>query len=496
MALLASACRSNDVNRALSVLFKDPKLLDQADMRTGKSPLHLCAEFDSVDVAKILLEKKADVNVPANGPTFSQWTPLHFAYEHNQQAMVQLLLRNGADEAQKNFNDELPKDRLEVWRRLNESKTSGSGASGGRNRRISFLEAGRMVKLEGLVSRAAQAARRLPMPVQYSKACSLAARGKVGRLKNYLDTQAKLFVKEKEEAAAEAALVAAGGVAFLKLKAEKKPKKLKHHEFCVDDYDAKTGLNPLHIACNNEDLDVCKVLVEAKAHLEVKSRGTVYQGWTPLHFAYRRNAEDIIQFLLSAKADAEQTTDAGELPTALLKIWEKVQAKNVVLRKARMVARISKKEKQKQQGLDKVRSKLCHAVKKRSMKHLNRALDTVPPPTLDECERSTGFAALHIAAGARSSMEVSLGKHKNKGPWIPGIRLLLERKADVNYRTRDKGGIGSTPLHFAYEQNCKEVRGCATTCIAYCSCFAETVPTVGCIYHFAAGHRTPTEAWR
>lgn len=298
MALLASACRSNDVNRALSVLFKDINLLDQADMRTGKSPLHLCAEFNSVDVAKVLLEKKADVNVPANGTTFSQWTPLHFAYEHNQQAMVQLLLRNGADETLKNFNDELPKNRLEVWRRLNEGKTSES-AVGGRSRRISFMDAGRMVKLEGRVSRAAQAVRRLPMPVQYSKACSLAARGKVDRLRKYLDNQAKVFAKEKEDAAAEAAIAATGGVALLKLKTEKKPKKLKHHEFCVDDYDVKTGLNPLHIACNNADLDVCKVLIDAKAHLDVKSRGTVYQGWTPLHFAYRRNAEDIIQFLLA-----------------------------------------------------------------------------------------------------------------------------------------------------------------------------------------------------
>ena len=80
MASLTSACRSNDVGRALSALFKQPKIINQVEMRTGKNPLHICAEHNSVDVAKVLLEKKADINFPATGTIFNCWTALHFAY--------------------------------------------------------------------------------------------------------------------------------------------------------------------------------------------------------------------------------------------------------------------------------------------------------------------------------------------------------------------------------------------------------------------------------
>ncbi len=85
MAHLAAACRSNDCNKALAALFKEPALVNQVDFRSGRAPLHVCAEHNSVDVAKVLLEKKADIDVGARGTTFADWTPLHFAYEHNQQ---------------------------------------------------------------------------------------------------------------------------------------------------------------------------------------------------------------------------------------------------------------------------------------------------------------------------------------------------------------------------------------------------------------------------
>jgi hypothetical protein len=60
---------------------------------------------------------------------------------------------------------------------------------------------------------------------------------------------------------------------------------------------------------------------------------------------------------------------------------------------------------------------------------------------------------------AGASAEGEVRKSKNKGPFIQGLQMLLEAKADVNHRTRgDKAGH-STALHFAYEHNNQEVGG-------------------------------------
>ena len=129
------------------------------------------------------------------------------------------MIKRGADEERKNFNEELPKDRLDVWRKLNEHKTS----SGRGSRRISFMQAGHMVQLERRFAAAAMdATHRKPKAVHYSKACSLATRGRAERLRTHLEKMENLLAQEKEEDAAEAAIVATGGVALLKLKAQKK----------------------------------------------------------------------------------------------------------------------------------------------------------------------------------------------------------------------------------------------------------------------------------
>ena len=75
------------------------------------------------------------------------------------------------------------------------------------------------------------------------------------------------------------------------------------------------------------------------------------------------------------------------------------QSQQAALRKVRLMSRISADERQRKMGLEKVHSKVCHAIKTRSLKHLHRVLESKPPPNLDECEKSTGFAALHYAAG-------------------------------------------------------------------------------------------------
>ena len=454
---IATAARSNDVAKALTAIFKDKhdgKHIDQVE-RSGKNALHICVEANSLAVAKALLEHKANPNYPATG-THPEWTPLHFAYEHNHMEMVALLTKFGADETIQNFNDELPKDRLEVWKKLQENNRRAS-------KRFSMQRIGNLVK----AANKAKHSKREPHAVEYSKACKLTAGGRVGRLTAYLQAEAERkkeldAAREKERieqiAAATAASLAAGSrsLSLVKKKKKKKPLPSLEDEFCIDDYDEKTGLSPMHIAANNASLEVCKVLAQYKAELNIQCRGKTYKGWTPLHFAYRRNAKSVVQFLLDSKADPTITTDAGVLPEAKKKIWEKEEAKRAKILKTRQAAAQNKETERWELDMQKIHSRVCHAVKGRSLKNLKRVIESRPPPNLDECERSTGFAALHYAAGARPQGVGAITKMQKKGPFMPALRMLLEAKADVNHRTQGGRAKSSTPLHYAYEHNHKE----------------------------------------
>lgn len=59
----------------------------------GSSPLHIAAKYDLRALAELLIVHQAPLNKPdANG-----YTPLHTAVEHNNLAIVSLLVENGAD---------------------------------------------------------------------------------------------------------------------------------------------------------------------------------------------------------------------------------------------------------------------------------------------------------------------------------------------------------------------------------------------------------------
>jgi len=72
-----------------------------------------------------------------------------------------------------------------------------------------------------------------------------------------------------------------------------------------------------------------------------------------------------------------------------------------------------------------------------------------------------GFCWLYLlCTGARTETESAVGKSKGFGPWVEGIKMLLEAKVDVNHKTRGDRGTKCTPLHFAYEYNDTEVGFC------------------------------------
>ena len=87
------AARDGDLAKVRLLLKDHPDLVSSKDEEYGQTPLHVSAFNDRLDVAKLLLADKADVNAKANNGS----TPLHLAAAKGNKDMVELLLANKAD---------------------------------------------------------------------------------------------------------------------------------------------------------------------------------------------------------------------------------------------------------------------------------------------------------------------------------------------------------------------------------------------------------------
>jgi len=87
------AAREGDLKKVELLLKQQPDLVSSKDEKHGQTPLHIAAFNDRLDVARLLLADKADVNARANNGS----TPLHLAAAKGNKDMVELLLANKAD---------------------------------------------------------------------------------------------------------------------------------------------------------------------------------------------------------------------------------------------------------------------------------------------------------------------------------------------------------------------------------------------------------------
>ncbi|EDW37038.1 GL25731 [Drosophila persimilis] len=86
------AVNENRISEVREILRLDPDAVNARDS-DGYSPLHRAAYNNFVDIAKLLLQYKAD----PNARTDLGWTPLHSACKWNNADVAQLLLQFGAD---------------------------------------------------------------------------------------------------------------------------------------------------------------------------------------------------------------------------------------------------------------------------------------------------------------------------------------------------------------------------------------------------------------
>jgi hypothetical protein len=87
------AARDGDIKKVELLLKGQPNLVSSKDEEYGQTPLHIAAFNDRLDVAKLLLANKADVNAKAKNGS----TPLHLAAAKGNKDMADFLLANKAD---------------------------------------------------------------------------------------------------------------------------------------------------------------------------------------------------------------------------------------------------------------------------------------------------------------------------------------------------------------------------------------------------------------
>ena len=83
------AALQSESPKAAMVLAKHPQTNVNAKSQIGETPLMLAAINNQIELAKLLIQREADINKPG-------WTPLHYAASRGHREMMRLLIENDA----------------------------------------------------------------------------------------------------------------------------------------------------------------------------------------------------------------------------------------------------------------------------------------------------------------------------------------------------------------------------------------------------------------
>lgn len=298
---------------------------------SGRTPLHVATQEDNCAMVSLFVEKGADVN---QGDTDDQ-TPLHLAAEAGQSAMAKLLVQLGA---RLDLKDEMRKSAADIAREeghaqlerlleeLGRSPLHFAAADGNLNAATELLEQGaevnavsgslrtplhyaaakgdlKMVTL--LVQKHADINKGDSTPLHLAAAC-----GKLEMVRLLVTLGANLDSVDQSRPLLKAAVDAKGLTGTASLSAEKiaDTKKLLAGG-------RPEGVTPLHVAAENGQSEIAKLLLESGASLDIKDGN----GRTPLHFAAEHGKSETAQLLLQlgASIDAKDVTGKSAAEVAM-----------------------------------------------------------------------------------------------------------------------------------------------------------------------------------
>jgi ankyrin repeat protein len=109
---MIKAVKSGNAARVSELLAEEPSLLRVRDT-DGSTPLHYAAWKGHPEVARLLLERGAEVSLQNDN---GHWggTPLHAAAHANQRAIAELLIAHGADVNCRSSNGRTPLEETAI----------------------------------------------------------------------------------------------------------------------------------------------------------------------------------------------------------------------------------------------------------------------------------------------------------------------------------------------------------------------------------------------
>ncbi|XP_062537231.1 uncharacterized protein LOC134205710 [Armigeres subalbatus] len=371
----------------------------------GETAVHVAALYGKVDVLRILIEKKAEIDVRNS---FGN-TPLYFAASNGHTDVVDLLIEKGADTeltVQSNgtaMHAAAFYGEVEVLNALIAKKANIHAKDEyGWTPLHTAAERGHLDAVNLLIEKGADTERSTESD---GTAMHVAAsKGRVDVLNTLIAKDAKINAQNNKGWTPLHSAAENGHIDALILLIDKG---------ADTELSKKSSGTAMHVAASNGNVDVLSTLIDKKAKIDAQD----YYGWTPLHDAVQIGHIDSVNLLIGKGANMELSMKCGRTAMHVAALYGRVEVLSALIaKKAEIDAR------------DNYGCTPLHCAAQNG--HIEEVVLLIDKGANIELFNKSGKTAMHFAA-SNGRLDV--------------LRTLIEKNAKVD--AQDKYGL--TPFHSA-----------------------------------------------